>query len=55
MRRSDRNFTKIPDGKLGIIALEGCKELGKQSTTISSSGDLKLTKISKTLLPVTDI
>ena len=29
MRRSDRNFTKIPDGKLGIIALEGCKELGK--------------------------
>ena len=22
MRRSDRNFTKIPDGKLGIIALE---------------------------------
>lgn len=27
--RSDRNFTKIPDGKLGIIALEGCKELGK--------------------------
>ena len=29
MRRPDRNFTKIPDGKLGIIALEGCKELGK--------------------------
>ena len=29
MRRSDRNFTKIPDGKLGIIALEGCKDLGK--------------------------
>ena len=29
MRRSDRNFTKIPDGKLGISALEGCKELGK--------------------------
>ena len=29
MRRSDRNFTKIPDGKLGIIALEGCEALGK--------------------------
>ena len=31
MRRSDRNFTKIPDGKLGIIALEGCKELRKNN------------------------
>ena len=41
MRRSDRNFT--------------AKNLEKQSTTISSSGDLKLTKISKTLLPVMDI
>lgn len=30
MRRSDRNFTKIPDGKLGIIALEGCEALGKE-------------------------
>lgn len=30
MRRSDRNFTKIPDGKLGIIALEGCETLGKE-------------------------
>ena len=30
MRRSDRNFTKIPSGKLGIIALEGCKALGKE-------------------------
>lgn len=30
MRRSDRNFTKIPGGKLGIIALEGCKTLGKE-------------------------
>ena len=49
MRRSDRNFTKIPDGKLGIIALE------KQLTTISFSGDLKLSKISKTLLLVMDI
>lgn len=29
MRRSDRNFTKIPDGKLGIIALEGCEALGE--------------------------
>lgn len=30
MRRSDRNFTKIPGGKLGIIALESCKTLGKE-------------------------
>jgi ribose-phosphate pyrophosphokinase len=30
MRRSDRNFTKIPGGKLGIIALEGCKALGEE-------------------------
>ena len=38
MRRSDRNFTKIPDGKLGIIALEGCKELGdRKSTRLNSS------------------
>lgn len=29
MRRSDRNFTKIPDGKLGIIVLEGCEALGE--------------------------
>ena len=55
MRRSDRNFTKIPDGKLGIMPLKDAKNLEKQSTTISSSGDLKLTKISKTLLPVMDI
>ena len=30
MRRSDRNFTKIPGGKLGIIALESCKALGDE-------------------------
>ena len=30
MRRSDRNFTKIPGGKLGIIALESCKTLGNE-------------------------
>ena len=30
MRRSDRNFTKIPGGKLGIIALESCKALGNE-------------------------
>ncbi len=30
MRRSDRNFTKIPGGKLGIIALKSCEALGEE-------------------------
>ena len=53
MRRSDRNFTKTVN--LESLPLKDAKNLEKQSTTISSSGDLKLTKISKTLLPVMDI
>lgn len=28
MRRSDRNFKTLPDGNLGIIAMESCKSLG---------------------------
>ena len=40
---------------LESLPLKDAKNLEKQSTTISSSGDLKLTKISKTLLPVMDI
>ena len=28
MRRSDRNFKPLPDGNLGIIAMESCKSLG---------------------------
>ena len=28
MRRSDRNFKTLPDGNLGIIAMECCKSLG---------------------------
>lgn len=31
MRRSDRNFTKIPDGKLGIIALERMQRTWKNN------------------------
>ncbi|MDD3745849.1 MAG: ribose-phosphate pyrophosphokinase [Anaerostipes sp.] len=30
MRRSDRNFSTIPEGKLGIISLESCKEISSK-------------------------
>ena len=55
MRRSDRNFTRFQTVNLESLPLKDAKNLEKQSTTISSSGDLKLTKISKTLLLVMDI
>lgn len=28
LRRNDRNLDNIPVGALGIIALDGCKEMG---------------------------
>ena len=56
MRRSDRNFTKIPDGKLGIIALEGCKELGKTIDNYIIQWRSETYKDFKdSLLPVMDI
>lgn len=30
LRRNDRNLENIPVGALGIIALDGCKEMGKR-------------------------
>lgn len=36
-----QEFTTIPYGPLGIIALPGCEELAQKSTVISSNGALR--------------
>ena len=39
LRRNDRNLDNIPVGALGIIALDGCKEMGgKVNNTLSNGG-----------------
>ena len=30
LRRSERNLDNIPVGALGVIALDGCQEMGKK-------------------------
>ena len=35
MRRNERNLDNIPVGALGIIALDGCQEMGKELMTTS--------------------
>lgn len=50
-----QEFTTIPYGPLGIIALPGCEELAQKSTVISSNGALRSSLSTKTAFPLQDM